>query len=76
MSEQLLPCPFCGGADIGHKSEDEVAIVCLDCFGCGPSIEGSREDAATWDRARTAWNRRAAPALQAQEGECPDQGLQ
>jgi len=56
---KLLPCPFCGCTDIGHTSEDDVAIACLDCFGRGPFIEGSREDAATWDRARTAWNTRS-----------------
>ena len=57
-SDQLLPCPFCGGnwicVNVGiyiGKVHESVTIKCDDC---GASIWGVTEE-----KAIAAWNRRA-----------------
>lgn len=49
MSEQLKPCPFCGGSNLGGFG----GAACLDCGGEGP-------DACGEDEAIAAWNHRPA----------------
>ena len=57
MSEQILPCPFCGGTDIKSGGDDKVvAFWCETCEATGPNHYGKYE-----------WNNRAA-ALTAGEG--------
>lgn len=56
MSNQLLPCPFCGHDEPTHDEGDESAWVqCTnaECGMCGPIASGPSLAAA-------AWNRRAA----------------
>ena len=55
MTEELKPCPFCGGEDIEEISNWPLswAKFCVDCGGEGPS-------AFTSKRAKTLWNSRAA----------------
>lgn len=62
MSDELKPCPFCGGEDIdgdfviGHQGGDItkplVASGCWNCSACGP-------DKPTKQEAIEAWNKRA-----------------
>lgn len=47
MSEELKPCPFCGGSDVSPSSFD------VKCMECGVEMPGGTE------RAIAAWNRRA-----------------
>lgn len=60
QSDELLPCPFCGGTDIAQKHGDPVALrwQYIQCHGCGASSIQS----AHMYRAIAAWNRRAASA--------------
>lgn len=53
----LLPCPFCGGADV-VASLDGAQDWRVSCGRCGAE-GGPRE---TRDEAIDAWNRRATPA--------------
>lgn len=52
MSEELKPCPFCGGTAYIHELSDRLYIVMCDC-GASSGIEGTEKEAAA------AWNRRA-----------------
>lgn len=58
MSEQLLPCPFCGGE--GDDSLELCAnlVQCLECGARGPAQDGP-EFACSAHFAVTEWNRRA-----------------
>lgn len=67
MSDDLLPCPFCGGdariwEDPSHSSAFFVGCddPAGDCFG---SIHWEE----TREKAIAAWNRRALPAIDARE---------
>jgi len=75
MSEQLLPCPFCGERPHVYTSQHHIF---LDSVGCANEDCPTQPSTEYLPGAETiaAWNRRAAPAPQAREGECPDQGLQ
>ncbi|WP_267399041.1 Lar family restriction alleviation protein [Pseudomonas sp. GM_Psu_2] len=56
MSNQLLPCPFCGGDKPTHDEGDESAWVqCtnLECGMCGPITSGPSLAAAAWNRRAT-----------------------
>lgn len=67
MSENLLPCPFCGGTDLNFKYDDiEGWIAHVECLDCdevqGPMSRfkyDDKEDAAV--DAAELWNRRATP---------------
>lgn len=52
-SVELLPCPFCGGSDVGLNSQS-IYITCRTCDADGPWNELSEEEEAI-----AAWNRRA-----------------
>lgn len=67
MSEELKPCPFCGGDKIdesmlrgykgGDKTQPVVAAGCWDCGAIGPDTVLS--DVTTgYEEAIAAWNRR------------------
>jgi hypothetical protein len=66
----LLPCPFCGSADLREESTacSEIAGKCfqsgwIECKACevyGPSIE-MIDSVPPYDAVREAWNKRAAP---------------
>lgn len=70
MSDELLPCPFCGAAPAGYSGPDRIpyigvevvseekgdsVVVCGTC-GSNGSYERTREDAIK------AWNTRSSPA--------------
>ena len=50
----LLPCPFCGGDDIGRvdgpPEDDWVAHVCCKCHASGPHNYSDKHAAASWNR--------------------------
>ena len=53
---ELLPCPFCGSADVEMVTRYELFVVeCQDCGAVG-------QDRANEHYAAAAWNRRAANA--------------
>lgn len=55
MSEELKPCPFCGGKALLHeRSQAPEAWVYCRCGGAGPMSE-------TDDGAKAKWNQREAP---------------
>lgn len=55
MSEELKPCPFCGGEAVMCGFQDEMMhfVKCRDCGACSDGAQLSAETAAA------AWNRRA-----------------
>ena len=56
----LLPCPFCGGTNIGllrHFSYYPHGVMCRHCYASATSIE--------------RWNKRTLPAVQPQVNETP-----
>jgi len=55
MSEELKPCPFCGGTDLDRAGRGPMKcwVECLGCTSEGPFGE-------TPAAAIAAWNRRAA----------------
>lgn len=55
MSEELLPCPFCGSKD-GPFVYVHHRVVCGGCDTEGPSLHDDMETNIA------AWNRRATPA--------------
>ena len=76
MSEELKPCPMCGGKPVfRNESLDErcgygyvITVACPDCR--LQLATGNKSDKAGWnnepadqqrDRAIAAWNRRAEP---------------
>lgn len=54
MTEQLKPCPFCGGINVIHSG---YRMYCHACGAEGPDADSADESAAI-----AAWNRRAQPA--------------
>ena len=69
MSEELKPCPFCGGTDIAISVDENQgnkwgSAVCYSCSAVGPEVRTGYETypEASW-RAEAAaeWNRRASP---------------
>lgn len=52
MTDELKPCPFCGGAEL--VVADNGGIACLLCWASGPPAKAETEAIA-------AWNRRASP---------------
>jgi hypothetical protein len=68
---QLLPCPFCGGDEIGHAEKNGgVWIVCMNCGARGPdTVHGSLEDEQTWIDMHRAWSTRLTAAIAKIEGD-------
>jgi Lar family restriction alleviation protein len=67
MSDELKPCPFCGGTNIHIPVHDDGSIFgwvqCLTCECDGPLIseiyvENKRHTAATKEKIIEAWNKR------------------
>lgn len=62
----LLPCPFCGKADLFVEREDFTSsyVMCNDCSARGPAgcQDGPDEETPGKDAAELIWNTRAAPA--------------
>ena len=68
MSDDLKPCPFCGGYAIGscedvgeNKTFWACEVFCTDCYAStrrcyGPDSDGNEDDADA--EAREEWNRR------------------
>lgn len=76
MSEELKPCPFCGGTDIAISVDENQgnkwgSAVCYSCSAVGPEVRTGYETypEASW-RAEAAaeWNRRASPTPHTTEG--------
>lgn len=45
MSEELKPCPFCGGADLKTAGDDKVVhVYCRTCESTGPNQYDIRHD--------------------------------
>jgi hypothetical protein len=55
-SNELLPCPFCGGDAEPIRIGSHYQSAQIQCCNCGCLIESAGEGARSWD----AWNRRAA----------------
>ena len=55
-SEELKPCPFCGGEAVAIATRPERGMVC--CRKCGASTDPDEE--MTKDELLAAWNTRAA----------------
>lgn len=59
MSNELKPCPFCGGDNLGlnHTGErpEEATLWWVDCYECSESSHPRGSSKA----AIAAWNRRA-----------------
>ena len=47
MTDELKPCPFCGGK--ATISLDDGAYYCVDC-GCMPYVDDGVEPIAAWNR--------------------------
>ena len=45
----LLPCPFCGGDDLGVGAGMSWAVKCHDCFGRTQSHNSRQEAIAAWN---------------------------
>lgn len=56
----LLPCPFCGSADVGFSAEDgHDFVVCSNCgaevpFGCKETCIAAWNQRSTWQPIETA----------------------
>lgn len=57
---ELKPCPFCGGVDIGEKDSGAgPARICfVKCKGCSATI---MRNGGELKKARAAWNQRNSP---------------
>jgi len=66
MSNELKPCPFCGGTKL-HETSNGVENMFLECEECG--ADGPAE--MTRAKMIAAWNRRAPQA----QGALPDLSL-
>lgn len=55
MSEELKPCPFCGGTKIGIREDDEASgMIWAYCKECGAMGEWDYSE----NGAKANWNRR------------------
>lgn len=55
MTIHFVPCPYCGGTDLGYRGNHLVQRVCCWTQGC----EARGPVRATIEEARDAWNDRA-----------------
>jgi Lar family restriction alleviation protein len=54
MSDDLKPCPFCGGKDIDGKMHKDGRVHCYRCGADGPAVPYSYDDKAfTWNNRTT-----------------------
>lgn len=61
MTQQLLPCPFCGSSDVeahGFHRKKTWVVVCLECHSFGP--DNGPNDVITEAEAVAMWNTRAS----------------
>ena len=58
MSEELKPCPFCGGLAYFERTGTRRQSCIVACTECGARHESADE----WAHSGTAWNRRAEAA--------------
>lgn len=60
MSNELRPCPFCGGDGMSDLVLDGAVIFCRSCCARGPAAyHGPPDRPPAAKRARAAWNRRS-----------------
>ena len=62
MSEELKPCPFCGGSGTMRKRREVYGtFCCAECLECGAMARGvySMDDERAESSAEKIWNRRA-----------------
>ena len=65
MTEELKPCPFCGGKPIAYDMLESLSICTVECSSCDITVEGRTTEATA-----TKWNTRALTQRpEAQEGE-------
>jgi Lar family restriction alleviation protein len=59
MSEELKPCPFCGGeaASVTYPGDGRGQSYAVNCIACGVNNRG-RVGWPTNEEAASAWNRR------------------
>ena len=66
-ADNLLPCPFCGGAaeiSVGEHSFNGAKVICTNCFAEGTLFGADAAQGCSHvSEAIAAWNRRAAPAI-------------
>jgi Lar family restriction alleviation protein len=56
-THNLLPCPFCGSADVSFRAETWcIYVICDNCEAEGPGFGGQEAD--SMDEAAAAWNQR------------------
>lgn len=61
QSEELKPCPFCGGSDVRLRHHQAEKMSWVSCVGCG--LEAPTETGVSEADAVAYWNRRAEAAL-------------
>ena len=60
MTEELKPCPFCGGkAEVLTDENEEYYVSCTECTALLGYCTDTWGDYSTEDEAIEAWNRRA-----------------
>lgn len=63
MSDELLPCPFCGGeAALGSDGDFGAVVACLDCGVTGNAYGPDYAMEDYQERAIAAWNSRTSAA--------------
>jgi Lar family restriction alleviation protein len=54
MSDDLKPCPFCGGKDVDGKMHKDGRVHCYRCGADGPAVPYAHDDKAfTWNNRTT-----------------------
>jgi Lar family restriction alleviation protein len=51
MTEELKPCPFCGGSNVStYEVKGSYSTLCVGCGGEGPEEDSEAEAIAAWNR--------------------------